>query len=70
MGHYGCYLDCTEKVSMPLRAEATVNLIRRRPVSPLLAHGKWLLSESPNEHMQKTSTDLNNFSSASAYVVN
>ncbi|GLU08406.1 hypothetical protein SLE2022_253210 [Rubroshorea leprosula] len=38
MGHYGCYLDCTEKISMPLRAKATVNLIRRRPVSPLLAH--------------------------------
>lgn len=25
MGHYGCRPDCTEKISLPLFAEATVN---------------------------------------------
>ena len=44
MGHYGCRPDCTEKISLPLFAEATVNLIRRRPMSSVLAHSKWLLS--------------------------
>ncbi|KAH9683540.1 protein GAMETE EXPRESSED 2 [Citrus sinensis] len=38
MGHYGCRPDCTEKISLPLFAEATVNLIRRRPMSSVLAH--------------------------------
>ncbi|XP_017975311.1 PREDICTED: protein GAMETE EXPRESSED 2 [Theobroma cacao] len=36
LGHYGCYLDCAERVSKPLCAEATVNLIRGRPMSSLL----------------------------------
>ncbi|KAK2645593.1 hypothetical protein Ddye_020788 [Dipteronia dyeriana] len=38
MGHFGCYSDCAEKISMPLYAEATVNLIRRKPMSSFLAH--------------------------------
>ncbi|XP_048233557.1 protein GAMETE EXPRESSED 2 isoform X2 [Ricinus communis] len=38
MGHYGCYSDCTERISMPLHAEATVNLIWRSPMSSLAAH--------------------------------
>ncbi|KAH9683549.1 putative acylpyruvase FAHD1 [Citrus sinensis] len=38
MGHYGCRSDCTEKISLPLFAEATVNLISRRPMSSELAH--------------------------------
>ncbi|KAA8548952.1 hypothetical protein F0562_000636 [Nyssa sinensis] len=38
MGNYGCYPDCAEQMSMPLFAEATVNLIRRRPMSSLVAH--------------------------------
>ncbi|XP_031277217.1 uncharacterized protein LOC116135641 isoform X2 [Pistacia vera] len=38
MGHYGCYPDCAEKFFVPLQAEATVNLIRRRPMSSLVAH--------------------------------
>ncbi|GMY27774.1 protein GAMETE EXPRESSED 2 isoform X1 [Fagus crenata] len=38
MGHYGCYPDCAERVSLPLYTEADVNLIRRRPVSSLVAH--------------------------------
>ncbi|XP_038723252.1 protein GAMETE EXPRESSED 2 isoform X1 [Tripterygium wilfordii] len=38
MGHYGCYLDCAEGISMPLHAVATIKLIRRRPMSSLVAH--------------------------------
>ncbi|XP_058067826.1 protein GAMETE EXPRESSED 2 isoform X2 [Magnolia sinica] len=38
MGNYGCYPDCTQKTSSPLFAEATVNLIKRRPMNSLLAH--------------------------------
>ncbi|XP_037491520.1 protein GAMETE EXPRESSED 2 isoform X4 [Jatropha curcas] len=38
MGNYGCYSDCTERISMPLQAEATVNLIRSRPMSSLAVH--------------------------------
>ncbi|KFK40717.1 gamete expressed 2 protein [Arabis alpina] len=39
MGNYGCFLDCTERISLPLHAEARVNLIRKRPLSSLSAHG-------------------------------
>lgn len=38
LGNYGCFLDCAEKQSQPLYTEATVNLIRRGPMSPLLKH--------------------------------
>ncbi|KAK4854944.1 hypothetical protein QYF36_002662 [Acer negundo] len=38
MGHFGCYSDCAEKISKPLYAEATVNLIRRKPMSSFIAH--------------------------------
>ncbi|CAH2044666.1 unnamed protein product [Thlaspi arvense] len=38
MGNYGCYLDCTERISLPLHAKAHVNLIRKRPLSSLAAH--------------------------------
>ncbi|ONI28226.1 hypothetical protein PRUPE_1G132400 [Prunus persica] len=39
MGNYGCYFNCAEKISVPLQADASVNLIRRRPMSSLVAHG-------------------------------
>ncbi|XP_043719038.1 protein GAMETE EXPRESSED 2 isoform X2 [Telopea speciosissima] len=38
MGNYGCYPDCSERMSFPLFAEATVNLIGRQPMSSLAAH--------------------------------
>ncbi|KAL9282862.1 putative immunoglobulin-like protein [Arabidopsis thaliana] len=38
MGNYGCFLDCTERISLPLHAEARVNLIRKSPLSSLGAH--------------------------------
>ncbi|KAK4265789.1 hypothetical protein QN277_026795 [Acacia crassicarpa] len=38
MGNYGCYPDCSEGMSLPLNTEATVNLMRKRPMSSLLAH--------------------------------
>ncbi|XP_020877406.1 protein GAMETE EXPRESSED 2 isoform X3 [Arabidopsis lyrata subsp. lyrata] len=38
MGNYGCFLDCTERISLPLHAKARVNLIRKRPLSSLGAH--------------------------------
>ncbi|XP_062175751.1 protein GAMETE EXPRESSED 2-like isoform X3 [Alnus glutinosa] len=41
MGNYGCYPDCAERVSLPLYTEAAVNLIRRRPMSSLVAHTKY-----------------------------
>jgi hypothetical protein len=41
MGHYGCSSDCTDKIAVPLHAEATVQLIRRRSMSSLLAHSKY-----------------------------
>lgn len=40
MGNYGCYPDCAEKASVPLYAEASINLIRRKPINSVLAHGK------------------------------
>jgi len=42
MGNYGCFLDCTERISLPLHAEARVNLIRKSPLSSLGAHGKFM----------------------------
>ncbi|XP_031396254.1 protein GAMETE EXPRESSED 2 isoform X2 [Punica granatum] len=38
LGNYGRFPECTEKLSQPLYAEASVNLIRRSPMSSLLAH--------------------------------
>lgn len=38
MGKYGCFLDCDEMMSKPLFAKATINLMRRRPMSSLVAH--------------------------------
>ncbi|XP_056168566.1 protein GAMETE EXPRESSED 2 isoform X2 [Syzygium oleosum] len=38
LGNYGCYPDCAEMSSLPLYTEASVNLIRRNPINPLLAH--------------------------------
>ncbi|XVE65590.1 hypothetical protein DITRI_Ditri08aG0012400 [Diplodiscus trichospermus] len=35
LGHYGRDSDCAERITKPLAAEATVNLIRRRPMSSL-----------------------------------
>ncbi|XP_059632750.1 protein GAMETE EXPRESSED 2 [Cornus florida] len=48
MGNYGCFPDCSENMSMPLFADATVNLIRRRPMSSLEAHtlGSGIVIES------------------------
>lgn len=40
MGHFGCYLDCVEKLVLPLQAEATLNLIRRPVMSSFAAHSK------------------------------
>ncbi|CAA7016980.1 unnamed protein product [Microthlaspi erraticum] len=38
MRNYGCFLDYTERISLPLHAKAHVNLIRKRPLSSLAAH--------------------------------
>ncbi|XP_035539141.1 protein GAMETE EXPRESSED 2 isoform X2 [Juglans regia] len=38
MGNHGCYPDCAERVSLPLYTTATVNLIRKRPMSSFVAH--------------------------------
>ncbi|RID76505.1 hypothetical protein BRARA_B03474 [Brassica rapa] len=38
MGNYGCFLDCIERISLPLHVVARVNLIRKRPLSSLAAH--------------------------------
>ncbi|XP_012828126.1 PREDICTED: LOW QUALITY PROTEIN: protein GAMETE EXPRESSED 2 [Erythranthe guttata] len=38
LGNYGCYPNCDEAISMSLFAESTVNLIRHRPMSSLVAH--------------------------------
>ncbi|XP_059280723.1 protein GAMETE EXPRESSED 2 isoform X1 [Lycium ferocissimum] len=38
MGNYGCYPDCTEMMSMPHLVEASVSLMRERPLSSLFAH--------------------------------
>ncbi|XP_022760596.1 protein GAMETE EXPRESSED 2 [Durio zibethinus] len=38
LGHYGCYSGCAERITNPLATEATVNLIRRRPMSSLGVH--------------------------------
>ncbi|KAF2300171.1 hypothetical protein GH714_010338 [Hevea brasiliensis] len=38
MGHYGCYSDCADNISIPLHVKASVNLIRKRPISSLAVH--------------------------------
>ncbi|KAJ9536923.1 hypothetical protein OSB04_029656 [Centaurea solstitialis] len=38
MGWYGCYPDCAEMMSVPLITEATVNLLTKMPVPPLVDH--------------------------------
>ncbi|XP_010105140.2 protein GAMETE EXPRESSED 2 [Morus notabilis] len=38
MGNYGFYPDCSEMVSVPLYTEASINLIRRRPMSSFVSH--------------------------------
>ncbi|KAL3505706.1 hypothetical protein ACH5RR_031088 [Cinchona calisaya] len=38
MGNYGCYPNCEQMMSMPLFAEARINLLRRQPMSSLAAH--------------------------------
>ncbi|XP_052620731.1 protein GAMETE EXPRESSED 2 isoform X1 [Lactuca sativa] len=39
MGWYGCYPeDCQEMMSVPLISEASINLIRKMPVDPVVAH--------------------------------
>ncbi|KAI0514236.1 hypothetical protein KFK09_010271 [Dendrobium nobile] len=37
LGNYGCYLDCTDIMSFPLSVEATVILIKRRPLNSTTA---------------------------------
>uniref|UniRef100_A0A7N0UQ31 GEX2 N-terminal Ig-like domain-containing protein n=1 Tax=Kalanchoe fedtschenkoi TaxID=63787 RepID=A0A7N0UQ31_KALFE len=37
LGNYGCYQDCVEKLSEPLFSEATIKLVRRKPMSSLAA---------------------------------
>ncbi|KAG0458934.1 hypothetical protein HPP92_022062 [Vanilla planifolia] len=37
LGNYGCSSSCTDMVSFPLSAEATVKLIKRRPLSSTMA---------------------------------
>ncbi|MCD7455627.1 hypothetical protein HAX54_028836 [Datura stramonium] len=38
MGNYGCYPDCTDLMSIPHFVEASVSLMRERPISSLFAH--------------------------------
>ncbi|KAE8730932.1 hypothetical protein F3Y22_tig00002841pilonHSYRG00035 [Hibiscus syriacus] len=33
LGRYGCYSDCIDRITKPLVVEATVNLIKRKPMS-------------------------------------
>lgn len=40
MGNYGCYPNCNENMSMSLSAVATINLVKGRLMSSLLAHCK------------------------------
>ncbi|XP_018632337.1 protein GAMETE EXPRESSED 2 isoform X5 [Nicotiana tomentosiformis] len=47
MGNYGCYPDCSEMMSIPHFVEASVSLMRERPLSSLFAHtfGSAILTE-------------------------
>ncbi|KAM3323929.1 protein GAMETE EXPRESSED 2 isoform X1 [Capsicum chacoense] len=38
MGNYGCYPDCTDLMSMPHFIEASVSLMRERPLSSFFVH--------------------------------
>ncbi|THG07361.1 hypothetical protein TEA_000361 [Camellia sinensis var. sinensis] len=53
MGNYGCYPDCEEKMSMPLFAEANINLMRKRPMKSLVAHCHIVDQEMENLAMIK-----------------
>ncbi|CAN4098029.1 unnamed protein product [Withania somnifera] len=48
MGNHGCYPDCTDLMSMPHFVEASVSLMRERPLSSLFAHafGSAIIVES------------------------
>ncbi|XP_020523491.1 protein GAMETE EXPRESSED 2 isoform X2 [Amborella trichopoda] len=37
MGNYGCYPDCSLKITVPLSTKATIDLCDRKPMTPLLA---------------------------------
>ncbi|KAG9456070.1 hypothetical protein H6P81_000578 [Aristolochia fimbriata] len=37
MGNYGCYSNCTERMSLPVLTEATISLMKNRPMSSLVA---------------------------------
>ncbi|CAM8993172.1 unnamed protein product [Rhodiola kirilowii] len=38
LGNYGCHEDCVEKLSKPLFSDATIKLVRRKPMSSLAAN--------------------------------
>ncbi|KAG8369910.1 hypothetical protein BUALT_Bualt14G0062500 [Buddleja alternifolia] len=48
LGNHGCYPNCAEMMSVSLFAESTVNLVRHRPMSSLVAHtlGSAIIIES------------------------
>ncbi|KAL9670586.1 hypothetical protein QQ045_008139 [Rhodiola kirilowii] len=43
LGNYGCHEDCVEKLSKPLFSDATMKLVRRKPMSSLAANRSVLL---------------------------
>ncbi|KAL4273788.1 hypothetical protein GQ457_13G023460 [Hibiscus cannabinus] len=44
LGRYGCYSDCVDNITRPLVAEATVNLIRVKPMSSLAIRSlEWVM---------------------------
>ncbi|KAJ0602889.1 putative immunoglobulin-like protein [Helianthus annuus] len=43
MGWHGCYPDCLHMMSVPLTSEATVHLMKRTPMNPLVAHSLGLV---------------------------
>ncbi|KAL2341782.1 hypothetical protein Fmac_009722 [Flemingia macrophylla] len=53
LGNYGCYPDCADGMSMPLYTEATVNLMRKQPMSSFLAHSVVVYFKLENPARQK-----------------
>ncbi|XP_068649169.1 protein GAMETE EXPRESSED 2 [Aristolochia californica] len=37
MGNFGCYSNCTKRMSLPVLTEATIHLVQKRPMSSLVS---------------------------------
>ena len=51
MGNYGRNANYVDKVSLPLFAEAVINIIKRRPISSVAAHCEYIIEKANLIHL-------------------